>query len=762
MLQKQNLEKRISEFEEWSTRPRFNHIKRLHTSQDVILQQGSIIEHYKFQSQLADEFYTHLRDLFQQKKSVTTFGPYSPGQLVVMKKLGISVGYLGGWAESARGSTTENPGADLASYPLNHVPESAAMYVRALLTADKIQFNERSRLSEEERKQKPEYDFRPFLMVDGDAGHGGEAHVSNLIRRFVEAGVVCVHIEDQKAGTKKCGHQAGKVLVSINTHIRRLNTARLQFDIMNVAGLIVSRTDAESASFIEDANDERDHPFILGATNTDIPSFKSCFVALMNHLNDLGVDDVQGHLLFGLSDLSLSKAHNWLKTVGLLKSIETSVNNYKKSKIRDIDSFLDPILDDFLNKWQDEARLATFSEVVTDAMEIGLEDGESFNITIEEWEEFASKASFYDANEKIRLMGINITWDIDLPRTTEGYYPIRNGIDFSIARSLAFAPFADLLWMETKTANLQDAKKFSRAIHSVYPEKMLTYNLSPSFNWDATGMAENEMKDFSIELGKIGFVLNFITYGGHQIDGLAAEQFTTALIQDGPLALARLQRELRLRNSDYRTPQKLVGGNFLDHKLMSSTGRTASTRAMGKRSTHHQHLLQIEVPTKLLEEWLEIWLKHYKFEDKLKVYLRPHTSWTEALELRILNSSGELKASVVLRPLQDRLKQSYLSIIDQNAYEEQFRKKRLMTLIHLFLIHRYKAKRIHYVNPTEDNLYQTGKMKHHGIFSEVTEDLGHIIVAIVNQDRITELIKPDRSALIKLIKKIDPPSKTTN
>ena len=140
---------------------------------------------------------------------------------------------------------------------------------------------------------------------------------------------------------------------------------------------------------------------------------------------------------------------------------------------------------------------------------------------------------------------------------------------------------------------------------------MLAYNLSPSFSWDTTGMSDDEMRDFPEELAKLGFVFNFITYGGHQIDGMVGEQFAASLREEGMLALAKLQRRLRLVDSPYRTPQTLVGGPRLDAALMASTGRTATTRAMGKGSTQFQHLVQTEVPTRLLEGWLERWAAHH-------------------------------------------------------------------------------------------------------------------------------------------------------
>ena len=128
------------------------------------------------------------------------------------------------------------------------MPDEAATLVRALLTADRNQHFQRSRWSDAQRAATPLHDFRPFIIADADTGHGGDAHVRNLVRRFVEVGVPGYHIEDQKPGAKKCGHQGGKVLVPSDEQIKRLNAARFQLDVMGVPGIIVARTDAEAAT----------------------------------------------------------------------------------------------------------------------------------------------------------------------------------------------------------------------------------------------------------------------------------------------------------------------------------------------------------------------------------------------------------------------------------------------------------------------------------------------------------------------------------
>ena len=756
MSKMKSFDQEVSDTRKWFDSQRFEGIIRLYSPRQVVEQRGTIPNDYPVAREAASAFYDRLRELYAEGKSITTFGPYSPGQAVAMKRLGIEGIYLGGWATSAKGSLDEDPGPDLASYPLSQVPNEAAVIVRALLTADRNQQFLRSRMSEQERESTPEYDYRPFIIADADTGHGGDPHVRNLIRRFVEAGVSGYHIEDQRPGTKKCGHQGGKVLVPVDEQIKRLNAARFQLDVMKVPGLIVARTDAEAAALVEGRGDERDHPFILGATSVNLPPYKIAYLGLLKQFYEMGVEELNGHLLYSIPDDEYAIAEQWLRRTGVVDIAKEKAGEFRAGKIT-VDSALARAEERLVEAYEAEAGLETYGEAIAEVIEFRSREGEELDITAEEWREFAKTASFASARRRAREAGVHIIWDPEHPKTPEGYYRLRGGIPCAIARSLAVAPFCDLIWMETKTADLADAREFAEAIHAEFPDKMLAYNLSPSFNWDSTGMTDDEMRAFPGELGKMGFVFNFITYGGHQVDGVAAEEFTTALKQDGMLALARLQRKIRLVESPYKTPQTLVGGPRLDAALTASSGRTATTKAMGKGSTQHQHLIQTEVPKKLLEGWLDMWREQYGISEPLKVELRPQRAGSELLELSIVGGDGEKRANVIFAPILDRRDRSILSVRDQNTFDEGIRQKRLMTLIHLYLVHRYKAESVHYVTPTEDNKYQTERMKAHGIFSEVNTEVGEIIVTEVDKERVAELLAPDKEKLWKLIRKEEPP-----
>src|SRR4051794_35232334 len=357
-----NFDEQVTEMRRWFESSRFHGIKRLYTPREVVEQRGTIRDDYTVARDTAAAFHARLRELYVTQKCMTSFGPYSPGEAVAMKRVGIEGIYVGGWATSAKGSADEDPGPDLASYPLGRVPDEARAIVRALLTADKNEFHARRRMTDEQRKAPPPVDFRPFIIADADTGHGGDAHVRNLIRRFVEAGVPGYHIEDQKPGVKKCGHQGGKVLVSEDEQIKRLSAARFQLDIMRVPGIIVARTDAESATLLDGRSDERDQPFILGATNVAIPSFKVAFLAILRRFFRRGIEELSGHQLYATSEEEYGAAEAWLDEMKLFALLDEAVATYEKGGRTSVDAALDKVFDRFVDVWQVEANVKTYGE----------------------------------------------------------------------------------------------------------------------------------------------------------------------------------------------------------------------------------------------------------------------------------------------------------------------------------------------------------------------------------------------------------------
>src|SRR6201998_857799 len=121
-------------------------------------------------------------------------------------------------------------------------------------------------------------------------------------------------------------------IVGVDEQIKRLTAARFQLDVMQVPGIIVARTDAEAATFLEGRGDERDHPFILGATNADLPAYKAGYLAMVRKLHELGVDDARGHLLYKISGTEYDEASAWLGQMGLLPEFEEIGKKYQRPR----------------------------------------------------------------------------------------------------------------------------------------------------------------------------------------------------------------------------------------------------------------------------------------------------------------------------------------------------------------------------------------------------------------------------------------------
>ena len=744
------LQKATTANEAYFQSKRFTGIKRLYTARQVAEQQGTIFNDYSVAKNASRDFFELLSEKFAKGDQITTFGPYTPSQAVMMKRAGIEGIYLGGWATSAKGSMDEDPGADLASYPLSQVPNEAAGIVRALITADKNQHFMRANMTPEQRERQPEHDFRPFIIADADTGHGGEAHVRNLIRRFVEAGVTGYHIEDQKPGTKKCGHQGGKVLVPVDEQIKRLNAARFQLDLMRVPGLIVARTDAEAATLLESISDERDQPFVLGATQLNTPAYRAVFLAFHQALAEIGASSIYGHELYALPEEEFKQAMVFIEDKGLVAKINQLKTSLESSVASDFEPAYQKVLNLLVKTWEEEAQVMTIGTALLTAFD---QSGVlSTNKPLRaELEEFVATATIKQVKKKAETLGLMMNWEAELAKTPEGYYQVKGGIPYAIAKSLAVAPFCDLLWMETKTADLADAREFADAIHTVYPDKMLAYNLSPSFNWDSTGMTEEEMKYFPEELGKMGFVFNFITYGGHQIDGLASDEFSNALQEEGMLALARVQRKFRLLDSPYKKPQTHVGGPRLDGALTATSGRTATTKAMGKGSTEFQHVLHTELPVDKLNTWLAQWKEIHQIGFAMKAELKPLTPGSDTMEL-VVKSGNEKLANLIFNTATDRNRTRILRIQDQNTFAKSLRRKRLMTLMHLFVANRFGSDLVHYLTPSVDNEKQTNAMLKMGLYAELSGGIDQIIVATVSTEEVQSFVT-EESKITQLLNK---------
>jgi isocitrate lyase len=167
-------------------------------------------------------------------------------------------------------------------------------------------------------------------------------------------------------------------------------------------------------------------------------------------------------------------------------------------------------------------------------------------------------------------------------RTYEGFYVVRNGIEAAIARGLAYAPYADLLWFETSTPDLNEARQFAEAIHKQFPGKLLAYNCSPSFNWKKLLDADTIAR-FQRELGAMGYKFQFITLAGFHALNYISFQLARGYAETGMTAYADLQEaEFKAREQGFRAVehQAFVGTAYFDAVQEAITGGQASTLAM--------------------------------------------------------------------------------------------------------------------------------------------------------------------------------------
>ena len=184
-------------------------------------------------------------------------------------------------------------------------------------------------------------------------------------------------------------------------------------------------------------------------------------------------------------------------------------------------------------------------------------------------------------------------------RTPEGFYAIRGGIDSAIARGLSYAPYADLLWCETSHPDLEEARQFAEAIHAKYPEKMLAYNCSPSFNWRKK-LDEETIARFQTELAGMGYKFQFVTLAGFHALNLSMFELARGYNATGMAAYSGLQEKefASERDHGYQAVkhQRFVGTGYFDQVQQVISGGMTSTTAL-EGSTEAEQFSSGKTPT---------------------------------------------------------------------------------------------------------------------------------------------------------------------
>ncbi len=404
--------------EAWKSDPRWQGALRPYRAEDVVRLRGSVHIEYTLATLGAERLWK----LLHTEAYLPTLGAMNGSQAVQMVESGLPAIYASGWQVAADANDAGQTYPDQSLYPALSMPTLVQRINNAFRRQDEKQHAAGS---------TAKYWYAP-IVADAEAGFGGTLNVFELTKSLIEAGVAGLHIEDQLASVKKCGHMGGKVLVPTREFNQKLWAARLASDILDVPTVIVARTDARSARLITSDIDPRDQEFITGE------------------------------------------------------------------------------------------------------------------------------------------------------RTPEGFYVIRDGLEAAIARGIAYAPYADLVWFETGGPDLDEARAFAEAVHAKYPGKLLAYNLSPSFNWRRK-LPLRTIERFQEQIGDLGYKFQFVTLAGFHAVNLSMFKLASDYRERGMLAYSELQEEeFAAEPLGYRAVkhQSFVGTDYFDEVAQVLSGGLTSTLAL--------------------------------------------------------------------------------------------------------------------------------------------------------------------------------------
>jgi isocitrate lyase len=239
-----------------STDPqRWKGIVRPYAQEDVERLRGS----FRIEYTLAREGANRLWRLLKNEPPVTALGAFSGNQAVQQVRAGLKAIYLSGWQVAADSNLSEQMYPDQSLYAANSVPAVIRRINNALRRADQVDHHEGRKST----------DWMAPIVADAEAGFGGCLNVFELVKAMIEAGAAGIHLEDQLASEKKCGHLGGKVLIPTQQAINNLVAARLAADVYDVPTILIARTDANAAALLTNDIDPRDQPFLTGERSSE-------------------------------------------------------------------------------------------------------------------------------------------------------------------------------------------------------------------------------------------------------------------------------------------------------------------------------------------------------------------------------------------------------------------------------------------------------------------------------------------------------------